>query len=148
MLKTVRVKKKLENQTGMIPLFNFNIPLSLNNKVFLTGDAAGLVKGSTHGGIVYGLNAAKILNKVLKDGGDYDKIIKKTIGKELSISLRIRQIMGCFKDEDYSYLMKLFKQEKVLDLMKLYNRDFPSKFLFKLILTEPRFLKFLKQMAI
>ncbi len=148
LLNNLKINKKLENQTGMIPMFNFNIPLSLNNKVFLTGDAAGLVKASSHGGIVYGLNAAKILNKVLKEGGNYDKLIKKTIGKELSISLKIRQIMGCFKDEDYSYLMKLFKQEKVLNLMSQYNRDFPSKFLFKLILTEPRFLKFLKQMVI
>ncbi len=147
LLKVIKINKILENQTGMIPLFNFNTPLSYKN-VYLIGDAAGLVKGSTHGGIVYGLNAGKILAKVIKEGGNYDKEVKKKIGKELWISLKIRQMMSYFKDGDYEYLMRLFKQEKVLELMQKYNRDFPSKFLVKLLLTEPRFLKFLKLMAI
>ena len=147
LLKNIKVSKTLENQTGTIPLFNFDTPLNYKS-VYLIGDAAGMVKGSTHGGIVYGLNAAKILSKVIKDGGNYDKEIKKKIGKELWISLKIRQVMSFFKEEDYEYLMQLFKEEKVLRLMKEYNRDFPSKFLFKLLLIEPRFLKFLKKMAL
>jgi len=145
-LKLFKVKK-LENQTGMIPLFNHDIKLSYKN-VYLIGDAAGLVKASSHGGIVYGLNAAKVLSNVIKDGGNYDKEIKKLIGKELWLSLKIRQVMSFFKEEDYEFLIQLFNQERVLELMKEYSRDFPSKFLFKLLLKEPRFLKFLKFVAI
>ncbi len=148
LLKLINAKKIMENQTGMIPLYNPRIPLSYENKIFLTGDAAGLVKASTHGGLVYGLNASKILAGVIENGGNYDKEIKKKIGKELWIGLKVRQIMGYFNDSDYEYLMKLFKEEKVLELMKKYNRDFPSKFLFKLILKEPRFLRFLKLVVI
>ncbi|MBI4155005.1 NAD(P)-binding protein [Candidatus Woesearchaeota archaeon] len=161
-IKNKNKKEKLyfnliKNNVLILPIKDVKIADSKYDEVFdlevndintFVGGLGNILLHNTHGGIVYGLNAAKVLSKIIKDGGNYDKEIKRLIGKELLLSLKIRQVMSFFKEEDYSYLISLFNQERVLELMKEYNRDFPSKFLFKLLLKEPRFLKFLKFVAI
>ncbi len=131
-------KKVLEYQGGLIPLYNPEIKLNTEN-TFLIGDAAAMVKPTTYGGIVPGLLAAKILAKGFHD---YEKRYEKKLGKDLRLGLRIRNTLNKFSDKDYDSLVDLFKQEKLKKILETYERDFPSKFLFKLLLREPRLLKF------
>lgn len=142
LLKTKKGKIK-DYQAGVIPLYNPQIKTQKNDNIFLLGDAATQVKATTHGGIVQGLIAAEELSNSILDGRfDYEKRWRKRIGSDLWLGLIIRKIMDRFEGKDYDYLIKLFNQEKLKKILEEYDRDFPSKFLFKLILREPRLLGF------
>ena len=104
------------------------------------GDAATQVKATTGGGIIPSLLASKILVDSIIKNKDYKKELKKTIGKDLFISLKIRGILNKLSDKDYDYLIKLFKNKKIKNIIEQYDREFPSKFIMKLLITEPRFL--------
>ena len=66
---------KIEDQkTGLIP-FGFSIPS--NSSVTLCGDASGLTKPWSGGGVIWGLNAADILLKNFPDFLKYRKEVKK-----------------------------------------------------------------------
>ncbi len=132
-------KKIIEYQGGLIPLYDSSAKISKDGNTFLIGDAAGMVKPTTYGGIIPGLLAANIL---AKNFDNYEKEYKKNIEKDLKPGLLIRNTLNKFSDEDYNSLINLFKQEKLKRILEKYDRDFPSKFLFKLLLREPRLLKF------
>ena len=52
--------------------------------------------------------------------------------------------MDKFKEKDWDLLIKLFQKEKTKSIIENFDRDFPSKFLLKLALNEPRLLYFSK----
>jgi len=52
--------------------------------------------------------------------------------------------MDKFSLKDWNYLIKLFSKDKIKKILESNDRDFPSKFLVNLALTEPRLLYFLK----
>lgn len=133
-------------QAGAIPIYDGNLKTQFENRVFLLGDAATQVKASTHGGIIPGMIAATELNKSIRTGKDYEKLWKKRLGKDLKIHLMIKKMMDKFSPKDYDYLIKLVDNIKVKELIEIYDREFPSKFAFKMLLKEPRFLKFLFRM--
>ena len=128
----------IQYQSGMIPVYNPHLKTQLEN-IALIGDAATQVKATTFGGIVPGLLAAQAY---AKDPMQYDKNWRKIVGKDLWLNLQIRRIMNKFPSEEYDRLTSLFKKERVREVIETYDRDFPSKFLFKLLLREPRFLAY------
>ncbi len=130
--------KVIERQGGIIPIYDPG--QAIQNKGILTiGDAAGQVKATTYGGIIPGLIAAEELGKSLKD---YEKNYKKRMKKELDLALRIRKMMNNFTAEDYNELVGYFSQNKIKKIIAEEDRDFPSRFIFKILLKEPRFFKF------
>ena len=133
--------KIIEQQGGTIPEYDSKMKTQVG-KTYLLGDAASQAKASTGGGIIQGLFAAVALRDALVDGKDYQRLWKKKIGKELWIHSKIRNIMNKFSDKDFNTLLSLFVQQKVNAILEGHDRDFPSKFLLKLILAEPRFLLF------
>ena len=52
--------------------------------------------------------------------------------------------MDKFKDKDWDFLIKLLKQNKTKKIIEKFDRDYPTKFILKLGLNEPRLLYFLK----
>jgi len=145
--KFVSKGKILDKQAGLIPVYNPKIKSQKDN-VFLVGDAATQVKASTAGGLVPGLISAKILaNSILKET-NYDKAWKNKIGKDLYLSLLIRKTLNKFSDRDYYDLIRMLGRKKVKGLIERYDREFPTKFLFKLALFEPRFLKYTKKVIL
>lgn len=130
-----------EYQSGVIPLYDPNIKTQDKN-VYLLGDAAAQVKATTFGGIVQGLMAAEELSKAITYKKDYEKLWKKRIGKDLKISLMMRNKLDKFTDEDYNKMIELFTQEKIKKVLETKDRDYPSKFMLELLLKEPRLLKF------
>jgi len=140
-----RLKKYdiIDTQAGLIPIYNPKIRTQKGN-VFLVGDAASMVKATTGGGIIQGLIAARALADSIVNKKNYNKEWKKTIGRDLLIHLKMRNIMNKFSTKDWDYLIELFNKEKIKKILASYDRDFPSRFLVKLVLTEPRLLYFLK----
>ena len=121
-LNRVKVNKKdfVECQSGVIPVFDYNSKCCKDN-IYLIGDAAGHVKSTTLGGIVYGMRAAKILSSVLENGGDYDKLLRKKIGRDLWLHSKAAEFLSNFGEEGWDEFIKLLRKT---DLGR-FNRDNP-----------------------
>ena len=144
-LKSKKVNNKdiIEKQGGLIPVYNPKIKTQKEN-IFLLGDAATQVKATTGGGIIQGLKAAEALADSIINKKDYETSWKKEIGKDLLLHLKIREILDRFKDKDWQILINLFNKNSTRRVIEDFDRDYPSKFLFKLILKEPKLLYFSK----
>ncbi len=140
-LMKLRGGKFICYQSGLIPLYNKKIKTQKGN-VFLIGDAARQVKASTHGGILFGMLAGKSLAKAILEGKDYERLWKKELGLDLWLNLKIHETLRKFSEEDLNELVRLFSQEKLKSILSSNVRDFPSKFIIKMLWTEPRLLKF------
>lgn len=135
--------KFIESQSGIVPIYNSRLKTQMEN-VYLLGDAAGMVKATTYGGILYGLMGAEELYESIKTGLNYDVLWRKRFGNELYLSLMIRKMLDRMNATDYNGLVEIFKQDSLRKLLEEHDRDFPSKFLLKLILKEPRLLKYVR----
>ena len=140
--KLMKLRKAtiINYQSGMIPVYDPNV-ITTRKNVYLIGDAATQVKATTYGGIIQGLMAAKEMAKSFED---YDKNWRKSIGKDLWVSLYARKIMDKFNSEDYNKLVNLFTQEKLKRILEENDRDHMARFALQLIIKEPRLLKFLR----
>jgi len=134
-------KDIIEWQSGNIPIYNPRLRTQKGN-VFLLGDAATMVKATTHGGIVPHLQAAEELTKAITENKSYERLWKKRVGRELWVSLIIRKTLDRFSEKDYNDLIQMVKREKIKQIIGNIDRDKPSKMIPKLLLTEPRFLKY------
>lgn len=131
-----------EYNTGLVPVYDPKLKTQRGN-VYLVGDAAGQVKASTFGGIVSGMMAARELARAIIEKCDYERLWRKKIGKEMRRHLSVRKRLIRFNNKDLNELVKLVKQDKIRTLLEEYDRDNLNKYAMKLILREPRFLKFL-----
>lgn len=133
----VKGREIVEDQSGIIPLFDPRQKLQKGN-VSLIGDAALQVKPTTYGGIIYGLLAGKYISEGWKD---YPKKFRKKLHKDLWISLKMREAMNKFSDEDCEDLVDVFKKEGNKVILEEHDRDFPSRFIFQLLLKETKLWK-------
>jgi len=122
LLKKLDISQKnlVECQAGPIPIYDPRARTSKEN-IYLLGDAAGHVKATTGGGIVYGMRGARCLADSLKNGKDYEKTWRNEFGKELWFHLQIRKFLDKLSSKDYDQLISLLQ---TTDLGK-YNRDYP-----------------------
>jgi len=142
-LKKINNKNIIEKQGGLIPLYDPRLKTKKDN-IYLVGDAASQVKATTGGGIIQGLKAAQSLADSILNKKNYEERWKKEIGKDLLVHLKMRNIMDKFKDKDWDSLIKLFKKDETKRIIESFDRDYPTKFIIKLILSEPKLLHFLK----
>jgi len=136
--------KILETNAGLIPLFN---PLNSNHvkrlgmNVYLFGDASGLVKASTGGGIIPAFNSIdKSLPEIIL--GRTPKLLG--IKKELILHLIAHNIMGNFKDTDYDSLITDAKDSRVKSVIEKISRDNFGLMALKLFLKKPGLVKYFK----
>ena len=137
--------KILQRQGGLIPVYNPKLKTYENNK-YLIGDAAGMVKATTGGGIVQSLIAAKQLTKSIKTKQNYETLWKQKLNKSLKLHLWTRKILDRFEDSSIDKMIKLANQDKVQKVLSNHNRDQPTKLLFNILRKEPRYLLFLKNL--
>lgn len=130
-------------QSGLIPVYNPRLQSQKGN-VFLVGDAAAQVKATSGGGIIQGLEAAECLAECLAEGKDYEKAWKKAIGKELWLHLMMRKVMDRFSSSDWNSLVRIFSREKSRKMLENFDRDYPSRFALRMLLSEPRLAFFAK----
>src|SRR3989344_5287922 len=142
-----KVKFKVTNskilcyQSGMIPLYDPKMKSQKDN-VYLIGDAAGMVKGSSHGGILFSMLAGQCLVDSIQHKKDYQSLWKKKIGLDLWLNLQIRNTLKKFSSDDFNDLVNYFSKPELKDILSQNVRDFPSKFVAKMLIKEPRLLRF------
>jgi geranylgeranyl reductase family protein len=134
-------KSVKSQQAGLIPIYNPRLATQ-KQSIFLVGDAATQVKATSLGGIVPGLMAAQALAKSIIRYESYERNWKRTIGRELWLHLKIRNILDNFSDGDYNKLIKLCNNKKIKNILGKYDREYPSKILFRMLLAEPRLMYF------
>ncbi|MEM4710484.1 MAG: NAD(P)/FAD-dependent oxidoreductase [Candidatus Woesearchaeota archaeon] len=135
--KLLGTSKIIEDQSGLIPLYNPKQKLRKEN-IFLIGDAATQVKATTYGGIIYGLIAGKYL---AENKETYEKRFNEKLGKDLWISLKMRDFLNHMKEEQANELIEVFQKENNAKILSEHDRDFPSKFVVKLLMKEAKLWK-------
>jgi digeranylgeranylglycerophospholipid reductase len=138
-LKSKGITKIIEKQAGLIPIFNKRLKTQKDN-IFLIGDAATQVKATTGGGIIQSMKAAQSLCDAIVKGTNYDSRWRKEMGRDLLLHLKMRKMMNRFKEKEWNHMIDLFKKEKTKKIIESFDRDYPTKFLLKLLINEPRLL--------
>ena len=95
----VEGRKMLDGQASIIPMRLRRRIVDLGNRVLLVGDAAGQVKPSTGGGIVFGGNAAVIAAKTIRRHllhgtslREYEKFYKKRYGPDTALHFLVNRL--------------------------------------------------------
>jgi geranylgeranyl reductase family protein len=110
------------------------LPLGPVRKTYATrvvaiGDAAGLVKPTTGGGIYYGLLSGSIAADVLHEGllqdrlserflARYETRWKRRLGHEIRVGLAFRQIVARLNDESIEALIDLARVDGIVPLLQ------------------------------
>ncbi len=136
--------KALEIQAGAIPVYHPHQELKKDN-CYVLGDAAGMVKATTLGGLVPGLKQAEILADCLIHHKNYEKAIAP-LARKLRLHLAVRKIFDKFSDKDWDRLVSFISQPKVQNIFERYTRDNPLPLVSMALLKEPRFLYFAKHL--
>lgn len=133
------------------------IPIAYLKKTYgkrsmLVGDAAGIVKPLTGGGIYTGVvsssHAAKTLNRALEEDdltennlAQYQKDWKKDLGRELWIDGRIQKYFSSLSDRTLDLIYEAVSRKKMVDLINhLGDIDYPSTVVLSLAVRNPRLL--------
>jgi len=129
----------LEDQSGVIPVHDPRQRLRKpGEEVYLIGDAATQVKATTYGGIIYGLLAARFL---AEDPHAYEQRMAAKLGRDLWISLQMRQFMNAMTEEQADELIEIFERDRNKQIISRHDRDFPSKFIVQLLMKEAQLWK-------
>jgi len=138
LMKRVGAKKIVEQQGGLIPIYNPKLrTMSWDGKVMLVGDAATQVKATTAGGIIQGMTAGQIAAGCILENRNYEKEWRKTLSRELWLHLELRKLLDKFSDKDYNRLIGSMKKKSVKKVLEHESRDRPISLLWKLFLAEP-----------
>jgi digeranylgeranylglycerophospholipid reductase len=134
-------KKTIENQSGIIPVFNPFVQTQKNN-IYLVGDAATFVKTTSGGGINQSLKAAKILTDSINNNKNYNIEWKKRLFANLFTHLTAHNIMTKFKENDWNDLIDYFNEPKLKKILYSESRDNIVKMMFKIITSKPSLIKY------
>lgn len=112
----LRKAKMLGGYASMIPMQTVRKVVDAKNEVLLVGDAAGQVKPTTGGGIVFGGNAARLAARVIdahiRKGAsleEYEKLFKKGFGTELALHGMISRIYSGLDTKKLGFLIGISK---------------------------------------
>jgi flavin-dependent dehydrogenase len=123
----VDVRSLPEPRRKLLPLAP--ISKTYGDRVLAVGDAAGLVKPTTGGGIYYGMIsgalAADVLGPALAsdrlraaDLRKYEKLWRRRLGSEIRVSLAFRRIAERLDDEAINSLIQLARVNGVVPLLQ------------------------------
>ena len=138
--------------SGMIPFGTANP--SYTDNVILTGDAAGMAKPTSGGGIYSGLISAdaafEVADKALqKESLDtqtlspYQGLLKQRIGGELSKGYNLRKAFLSLNDDQLSEIISMLGEPKVKKAIeKTGDLDYASLAAFSVLKAQPKFIKF------
>ena len=76
---------------------------------------------------------------------DYQNAWKKSIGKELYLHLKARNMMDKFQNKDWNRLVDIMNSKECKEVLANNNRDNLSTTLFRLILKKPSLLSFARR---
>ncbi|MEM0057624.1 MAG: NAD(P)/FAD-dependent oxidoreductase [Candidatus Bathyarchaeia archaeon] len=134
--------KILHKNYHIIPLGG-PVKKAYSDRFIAVGDAASHVKPTTGGGVILGLNCARIAADVVADAvrsGDlsaksleiYQKRLKNFLGFDMQVMLEIRKILGLMSDEDINCFIEFCKKSfRENDFQNLRDLDFQGRLLIK-----------------
>jgi digeranylgeranylglycerophospholipid reductase len=140
-----------EHMAGIIPLGA--LKQTVDDRVVLVGDAAAQVKPTSGGGIFTGISSAQIAAQTIImaiQAQTYSKQFlsryhtqwKKTIGRELSIGMKLHGLFTTFSDEQFEKYVTKFKESALTNTINEYGDiDYPSKLIKPMIKHTPSLLK-------
>lgn len=135
----IKGAEMIEPQSGLIPLYDPKQKLRKGKEdIFLIGDAATQVKATTYGGVIYGLLAGKFL---AEDKETYVKRFNEKLGKDLWISLKMRDLLNHMDEKQADELIAIFEKQSNSKILAAHDRDFPSKFIVQLLMKEAKLWK-------
>ncbi|MEO6212395.1 MAG: NAD(P)/FAD-dependent oxidoreductase [Vicinamibacterales bacterium] len=99
------------------------------DRILAIGDAAGLVKATTGGGIYYSLVSAAIAADVLDNAlrldtlqerqlAQYQRLWRKRLGPELDAQLSLRMLANRFTDEEIESLFELAQTDGIMPIVR------------------------------
>ena len=142
-----RNNKILSITGGPIPIST--LKKTYGDRTILVGDAAGIVKplsgGGIYTGILSGSKAANTLETALENNdlserhlSQYERMWKSEIGRELKVDLIIQKLFSKITDYSFNKLYEVISKD---ENMKVINRvgdiDFPSRVVVSLLLRNP-----------
>jgi flavin-dependent dehydrogenase len=136
--------KIIETNAGLIPLFNPIDKCYVHDKsmhAYLFGDASGLVKATTGGGII---PAFKAIDESFNDVINLKAPKVSSIKKELLLHLLVHNILEKYSDKDYDSLLSDCADKKIKGIIEGINRDNMSKMAVKLFFAKPSLIKHFK----
>ncbi len=108
--------KMLDGYASLIPMQTVRKVVDAKNEVVLVGDAAGQVKPTTGGGIVFGGNAARMAAKAIAgyinrgDGlGTYEKLFRKNFGLDIKLHSFLNMIYSSFDERKLGFMINAAK---------------------------------------
>ena len=119
--------ERLEPRQKMLPLAP--IPTTCIDRVLAVGDAAGLVKATTGGGIYYSLVSAALAADVLQHGltrdtldrsalHPYERAWRKRLGPELDAQLALRTLANRLSDDEIEMLFDLAQTDGIMPIVR------------------------------
>jgi geranylgeranyl reductase family protein len=105
------------------------VPRTFGDRLLAVGDAAGLVKPTTGGGIYYGMLSGAIAAEVLADALDRDRLEarhlkqyetrwRRRLGQEIRVGLAFRRIASRMTDESIDAMIELARVNGVVPLLQ------------------------------
>ena len=108
--------KMLDGYASMIPMQTARKVVDEKQEVLLVGDAAGQVKPTTGGGIVFGGNAAKLAAKVISDHvhsgkslSSYGRLFRKGFSTDIALHGMINRIYSSLDAKKIGFLINISK---------------------------------------
>ena len=138
--------------SGLIP-FGVANP-SYTDNIILTGDAAGMAKPTSGGGIYSGLISAdaafEVASKALNSGDlssanlrEYQTLIVNRIGGELTKGSYLRKAFLSLNDDQLAEIILILGEPKVKEAIeKTGDLDYASLAAFSVLKTQPKLIKF------
>lgn len=118
------------------------------DRVLAIGDAAGLVKATTGGGIYYSLLSGRLAAETLLDACDrnqfgeatlaeYERRWRKTLGEELEAQMGLRRITNRLTDDEIDELFELARTNGIMPLVRKTARFNKHRDLIMSLLSHP-----------
>lgn len=149
--KTLKTAKISRVAFHPISLGGF-IPKAFSNGFLAVGDAASQVKPTTGGGVILGMNCARIAAETALEAllagdfsasflGAYQKRFKRRFGFDMRFMLRVRRMLDAISDEKLDSLIKICVRLNLdEDLRDFSDLDFQGKALMRLV-PKPKILQ-------
>lgn len=135
------------------------IPLGLRrrlvqDRVMLVGDAAGMAKPTSGGGILMGLIGSEHLAHVADDAlrrdlleeeelRPYERRVRRVIGRDLRKGGLLRDLYVRFRDEDLDKMAHLLSTPKAKAAIERHGDiDYPHRLILPLLFAQPRLVPF------
>ena len=136
-------KRTIENQSGVIPVFNPSVKARKGN-VFLVGDAATFVKATSGGGINQSLKAASILAECIRTGKDYDLEWRRQMYRNLHVHLIMHKMLLKFTEKDWNELVRVFSEEKMKKILYSESRDRLVSMARRIAISKPSLFRYIR----